>query len=569
MKRKGVQERNNVVPFRRSAHYYVHRAMQAYEEGDLDSALRFFSQASAIEPDDTQNYYNIAITLGEMGRHVEAVGVWEGEVLRRDPELSEAYFHLAINYAELGEMKSVKKNLEKYLRLDPQGELSFPARQILNAIAVDTGGDSDTSWLPDNDKRTVSALEQRIRLLLNRGLYDDAVTLYEEIIEKVGEVPSLLSNLSSIYFMADNYEKAVEVAQKVVEVEPENIYAWCNLALYHHSIGNEVATQAVVRVLTDLNLISIAEISRWALTLGTLGRHRYVYNRLLEAYLDGEYNTEILHMLAVACVHLYKWKEARRYWEEILDFESHSVVAEFYLNTLEHPELLPHLASKSDYIYQLPVVSLVRDLLREQEAGDEKAEQTLEEWRRSPVVRFLANWLLDRDESELKLAGIRLLGWLGDTEAAAQLRGFIVSEYADDALKLQGLIELLRVDGCTPIRVVLSNGTIRMIPKGSLRGRFKQVSEVLAAKMGSDYTREEAAIAGMLWLTTGENVRGRTLRIVKPEVWAAGVEYAFCSLFGRSKSYSQLARNYAVSPHSVGRAAKRILGILLDDSAEN
>lgn len=552
MKKMQPKKSSKIVPFRRNADFYYARAMDAYDEGNLERALRFFVQASYIDPEDSWNYYNIAMTLGELGRHKEAVNVWETEVMARNHEMIEAYFHLAISYAELGEMGAVRKNLEKYLSEDPYGELALPARQILNALAADLGEEDIYPDLTPAQRKRILAMENRARRYLYKESFDKSIALYKEITTIAKDHPVALNNLSSAYFIAGQQEEAIALARKVTELDNVNIHAWCNLALFYHSMGNEIGVHGVIRAIEDIPLIGISDFSKWALTMGTLGKNRYVYTMLRDLHAVGEYSVEMLHALAISCLRLGKYADAQRYWYEVAEMDEDSYVAHFYLDALKDPEVSEMMSEKADYVYQLPMHTVMGETTTRPTPKD-----TDYEVGQIAVERFLAKWCLKQEDSILRSYGIGLLSYFSDDEAEEILIQFMKILGGQPSDKWQALVALHKITPRKTLDVVVDSRRIvvrDMVESKGLPSVYGQVRESLEQYLKGRFSQVEIEVAQNIWHAFWVSVRYEPL-IRKPAVWAAGLEHFFVQCFELAPSKSEIATVYGVSPGSLKRVA--------------
>ncbi len=88
-------------------------------QGDREQAIALYRQAVAARPDDTETWYNPAVTLQEAGRPAEAT-VALTEVLRRSPQRPEAYNALGIALSLTGKPAEARAAFERAVALDPR-----------------------------------------------------------------------------------------------------------------------------------------------------------------------------------------------------------------------------------------------------------------------------------------------------------------------------------------------------------------------------------------------------------------------------------------------------------------
>lgn len=192
---------SNVVPFERDAGFYLQKGMFHYQKNKLDKALFYFQKAVSVEPSNPFNHYNLACMLSKLGQLKEANRVFLHIVTELDEAMTDCYFLLAVNYGILEEMEKSREFLMRYLQTDPEGDLSFEAMELLDALDDDAGVDQLPAYaerdlfmeriLKSANVDEISSLfssSQSFRRALNNRLYDGPDEFKEEIIRFYGDV---------------------------------------------------------------------------------------------------------------------------------------------------------------------------------------------------------------------------------------------------------------------------------------------------------------------------------------------------------------------------------------------
>lgn len=132
-----LSAKGTVIPFERDAGFYLQKGMFYYQKNKPDKALRFFQKAVSVEPRSPFNHYNLACMLSKLGRLKEANRIFLHIIHELDDSIADCYFLLAINYGLLEDLEKSREYLMHYLQVDPDGEMSFEALELLDAIDED------------------------------------------------------------------------------------------------------------------------------------------------------------------------------------------------------------------------------------------------------------------------------------------------------------------------------------------------------------------------------------------------------------------------------------------------
>ncbi|MDW7652364.1 MAG: hypothetical protein SCK29_04555 [Bacillota bacterium] len=188
----------NVVPFEQEAAFYLQKGMFFYQKNKPDKALRFFQKAVSVEPKNPFNHYNLACMLSKLGRLKEANRIFLHIINELGDTIGDCYFLLAINYGLLEDLEKSREYLMYYLQAEPDGEMSFEAMELLDAIDEDVAFDlpaySQRDLFLEKTLETGSAEElgnlyrnsRDFRKALNNRLYHDSDEFKEDILRFYG-----------------------------------------------------------------------------------------------------------------------------------------------------------------------------------------------------------------------------------------------------------------------------------------------------------------------------------------------------------------------------------------------
>lgn len=199
----------NVIPFNQDSNYYFQKGNYYHQKNKLSKALLFLKKAIEIEPGNARNHYNLACLLSKTSRLKEANQIFKHIVRNLNPELTECYFLMAINYGLMEDLSRAKRCLKKYLRISPEGEMAEEARDLLATMeeeeeeAVEfnrslTVGENEAleRAITDLSAEQLPELfrDKEFRLALQWGLFQGSDSLKEKIILLCGRARTAEAN---------------------------------------------------------------------------------------------------------------------------------------------------------------------------------------------------------------------------------------------------------------------------------------------------------------------------------------------------------------------------------------
>ena len=102
-----------------SSQMYFDAGVDAMRRADYETALRSFSIARDLKPDDYLIPYNIALALLSLGQEDEAVG-WLQTSVSLNPDFRDGQFNLAMMLANRGNLEAAADHFREAHRIDPE-----------------------------------------------------------------------------------------------------------------------------------------------------------------------------------------------------------------------------------------------------------------------------------------------------------------------------------------------------------------------------------------------------------------------------------------------------------------
>lgn len=203
---KASDQSKKIIPLVQDIDYYFQKGLYYHRKNKFSKALLFLKKAIEIEPGNAESHYHLACLLSQSSRLQEANCVFKHVVNNLDPELTECYFLMAINYGLMDDISRARRYLKKYLQVDPEGEMAEEALDLLQAMEDDLGEPTEDGsfifsgldnevleqWLSslDNSSLTEKFLSEDFTSLLQLALYQGSDSLKERVIGLCGKAKS-------------------------------------------------------------------------------------------------------------------------------------------------------------------------------------------------------------------------------------------------------------------------------------------------------------------------------------------------------------------------------------------
>lgn len=548
----------NIIRLPMDANFFFERAVYSLERHRYDKALKYFRLAVEKEPDNPVNYCNLAGVLSEMGRYDESNDVLNHVLNKVDPDLVECYFYMANNAANMECYEEAEQYLLYYLQADPDGEFADEANDMLNMLAEELG----RTPLSPEDVYIEAWVEEheRARQLLESGQFTRARELLKQITDDYPDCYPARNNLALAHYYLGEMETAINTARDLLEEDPGNLHALCNLAVFYHHLNDQAQVDYFLSLLKKCIPLNRDYQLKLATTLGILQEHETAYTmfrRLLKFEPD---DPVLLHDTAAAAFNTERFHVAGRLWKKAATIDSQSGIPAFYLHHLSDWSRL----SRSErpvisYHYYIPFEEQIRKL-----ENEKSFVHIREQLQNDPVIRASFFWALAHGDRNTKLQVIQAFGYIGDEDVEQALRDFLLKKAEDSELKRAALFVLRNMGAKGPF-VVWLNGRKLTVNTADLsqalpvwKRSWQAVVESVLKGMDENYDVIQQYDVQALWLEFLRKTYPDVPLVRKVEGWAAALEYVVGKMYGMAVSQTEIARKYGVSAATVGRHARKI-----------
>ncbi len=545
----------NVVPMKMDATFFFEKAVQSLDRYHYDKALKYFRRAAEYEPENPVNHCNLAGLLSEMGNYEESNRILQHVLDRIDPTMTECYFYMANNFANMENYESAEKAIIHYLENDPTGQFLEESEEMMELLSYELDRPAKLSTIKSREGLFD---HDRARSMLEEGKFSEAVRLLENIISKHTDFMAARNNLALAYYYMGHFDKSVDMIRQVLEMEPGNLHALCNLAIFYQHFGDRESLEELLEVLRKTYPFHQDHVFKLATTMGILNEHEKAFRLFKRLLKTGEAALDpcLFHYTAVAAYNTGRYEEAQRQWKQAEKFDPGSEIPKFYMNLLDKHREEARKPSVS-YHYHLP--------FEEQFRGLERAEGGLpEHMKRDPLVRSSFFWALRHGDGDTKLQVIQAFGLIADDEVKDALTEFIMLPDEDDYLKQVAIFVLRSIGIKEPLTAVLNGKRTTVEPSPFSPGlpvwesKWQTVMETALRHMARRYDMVQQYDLQTLWVEYLSRVFPNVPKMTKIEGWAAALEYLTAKMHRRPISYHEAAQRYGVSVATVSKNAKLI-----------
>ena len=171
-------------------------AVKNHQKNNIEEAQNFYNQVLKIDPNHSEALNNLGAIFQGLREYQEAKSCYE-KAIKINPNYTNAYYNLGVTFKELGENQKAKSCYEKAIEIDPNH---------------------------------IKAHYNLGRLLHELGEYPKAKVLFEKAIERDPNYAEAHNNLGNVFIKLEESQKAQSCYEKAIEINPDFFDALSNVA---------------------------------------------------------------------------------------------------------------------------------------------------------------------------------------------------------------------------------------------------------------------------------------------------------------------------------------------------
>lgn len=298
-----------------SANTLAARAQACLDHGDVQLAIKLFSELNISEPMNAEAWLMSGALLGETGATQEAVAFIQ-KAISINPNYPEAYLTLSHLYKATNALDESYDAVKKALEIDSNYDeawvhLGVVCCDLSRFEEAENASRQALSRWPENTQAHISLaialcnfgreneaepLVRRIieleggsfpainpllgRILLGKNEFDDAEIYIQSALQVAPNDLVLLVNLATIKLGQKHLDQAENLFLKIIKISPDSTDAWAGLAdTYQNQYKLEQAEECYIKAVS-LESLNFSTAYKLALLQETMGRFDEAENTL-------------------------------------------------------------------------------------------------------------------------------------------------------------------------------------------------------------------------------------------------------------------------------------------------
>jgi tetratricopeptide (TPR) repeat protein len=407
--------------------------------------LNDLSRTYPQRPEILERLVEVAVQMQDA--HTYQYGCEMLYVLRpRDPYLP---FMLTLAYIKSGWLALALSMGRRALAQDPANEKAPSTRKMLAELEPLLHRQVADLGLEGPDGLECLTLHDQVRSLLAQGRYARARDAAEELAKRRPRFPPAYNNGAEASFHDGRLAQAIDLTQRLLAIDPENVFARANLVRFLCVSGKwDEARQEADRLKAQRPAAKDLAVKQ-ADALTWLGDDAGVLavleqSQSLPAVEGPEDDAFLEHLAAVAAFRQGREEEARRHWQAALRAVPHFEPARHNLDDLKLPAAERNAPWSYAFQYFVPR-KLVGGLLakvtpagkrHDNDAVEREARRYLEE---HSELEGLVPLLLDRSDGPGREFALHLAGLFRTPAMLQAVRDFALGQRGADQLRVKAV----------------------------------------------------------------------------------------------------------------------------------
>lgn len=307
------EEKTKIIPFFQDSRFFYQRGLKAYRERNLSMAVKMLQRAIDLNPKNEEALCQLAFIYTEIGEYQKSNELLTYIIEEINPNLTECHYFMANNYAHLGLFHEAYKWARLYAEEEPDGEFFEENEDLLEMLEVE--GEAPIYSTQDD----LIIKQEAARSFLERGQFEEAIQQLKDLLEDYPEFWSAYNNLALAYFYLGEVHTAKEYLALVLEKNPGNLHALCNLLVFYFYERKDYEVNKLVNMLTMIQPMFLEHRYKLGATLALVGQYDHAFKYLYSLYNQGfEGDDTFYYWLSYSAYFSGFHDLAKKYWKRVI-----------------------------------------------------------------------------------------------------------------------------------------------------------------------------------------------------------------------------------------------------------
>lgn len=426
-----AQKKGKILKFVQDADYYFDLALDSLEVEDYLTALEYIRRAIKQDPSELDFRFLLAQIYADMGLYTKSNFEYF-KLLAIDSKLGECFLRISQNYYMLRNEAASAYYLKKSMEFD------FDEDEIIDA-------DELLRELSGNKFRLISKnIEDQLLLsyankLMSISEYDSALQLLSYVKPDSKYYINALNSAAFCNARVDNPQKEIDLAQKVLEIDPHNINALCNLADGYAQAGDMDTARQIADNILELKITDANDYYKAAIVFLQCGYNKQAIKYLCDFLSYYPYHESGLLLLSLVYYNQKELELAKECIYKLVRIDNTNTIAKYYNQYFQNHEEFKEL----EYIKQVPKEEADRRIKMFEKIISYSSAEMIKLIKTNNEFFDYVKWVFDYADIDLSQKLIEKLARLRNFKAHMFLRECLIDSTFSYIIKQKILKKLL------------------------------------------------------------------------------------------------------------------------------
>jgi len=533
----------NVLAFNQDDKFYYQRAMRLIDNMDFVRGIKMLNSAIEQKPKNIEYRMNLCDALTDIGYYTKSIdGILEIMIMGEDID-PKCYYMLGYNYYELGEYVKALNMFERFLSLNPTGELSEEVYFFLENIEDFTV----TSW------QEFSIFPSHIYSTKSDIINIDETRMSEDI-----DIWAREQNIKALMaYSKKEYEEATKICKNVLNKLPNRSGVLCTLALSLYKEGNQDEGIFIAQKLSESVTNTMEDLFRVSFVLCELNMDSEAKAVLIKLKKLMPFSEKVNHYLAIAYYNTGDYENAKKLWNTCYEINSDSYKYEWYIENTDSI-----LVDKLEYVDYLPTVALLENIRYLEKTVIENEDRDKGYFWNEKKFGKIVLGSLEKCNEEVQLKLLQIIFNYAGADRESVFRKLLLSDYIDEMNKNEILSFLHRIEAKEPFLMMtdyqLVDVAINVISvDNNSKIVFLQILDYALNNICRN--KEEKEMVTVLWSAVAIKFMVANKKVKKNNLWAMGFYYVAVMDILTEDDLIKILKEHDISKKSLLTVANMII----------